>query len=299
MSQGDAAPLFTACVRLPGTCGELVQGTLEGVPFLVSCPIDLYATVEVTVGSDHGPVTAPADAPKSRAALLSALRTLGEEGRRAWLRVGSPLQRGKGLGSSTADIGGTVLAAAAALGRRLDAAQVASLAVGIEPSDSTLFPGLALFDHRGATIYEPLGRAPALDVLVLDCGGAMDTLAYNRQDHCAILRRLAPQHREALEALKAGLREGDATLIGLAATISARAHQDILYKPALEEVIGLARQVGAVGVNVGHSGTVIGILLDPRHADRDAAVAYLRPRLRGAALLHCTRLVDGGGRMDA
>jgi L-threonine kinase len=31
----------------PGTCGELVEGTWEGKPFLVTCPIDLGSTMEV------------------------------------------------------------------------------------------------------------------------------------------------------------------------------------------------------------------------------------------------------------
>lgn len=281
-------------VRLPGTCGELVQGTLDGTPFLVSCPIDLYATVGVTLGEGPGPVVAPRNVPKARAALAATLAAQGQEGRGARLQVTSPLIRSKGLGSSTADVGGAILAAAAALGRELSPEELGRLAVGVEPSDSTLFPGLALFDHRGATLYEPLGPAPALDILVLDCGGTVDTQAYNRRDHSEPLRQLAPRHREALEALRAGLRTGDLELVGHAATLSAQAHQTILYKPALDATLALARQVGAVGVNVGHSGTVIGILLDPRRSDTGAVAGFVKKRLEQVVLLFVTRLVNGG-----
>jgi|GEM_PF-5037267 len=37
-------------VQVPCTCGELVQGMMAGMPFLVSCPIDRYSLVRVTLG---------------------------------------------------------------------------------------------------------------------------------------------------------------------------------------------------------------------------------------------------------
>ena len=39
--------MSTARVLLPGGCGELVQGALDGVPFLVTCPIDCWSEVTV------------------------------------------------------------------------------------------------------------------------------------------------------------------------------------------------------------------------------------------------------------
>ena len=35
-------------VRVPGSCGELVQGFAGGEPFLGTCPIDRYTTVQVS-----------------------------------------------------------------------------------------------------------------------------------------------------------------------------------------------------------------------------------------------------------
>ena len=42
-----ASPGNGSAVRLPLTCGELVQGTYRGRPALVSCPIDRYQTAFV------------------------------------------------------------------------------------------------------------------------------------------------------------------------------------------------------------------------------------------------------------
>ena len=38
-------------VRVPGSCGEIMQGYWQGEPFLVTCPIDRYSTVTVRPGT--------------------------------------------------------------------------------------------------------------------------------------------------------------------------------------------------------------------------------------------------------
>src|SRR5262249_57479809 len=63
-------------VALPGTCGELVQGTLDGEPCLISCPIDYYNIAEVRFQPRDG-WTVPEHAPKTRAALQAGLAYLG------------------------------------------------------------------------------------------------------------------------------------------------------------------------------------------------------------------------------
>ena len=94
----------------------------------------------------------------------------------------------------------------------------------------------------------------------------------------------------------ARLREGDPGLVGHAATLSAQAHQAILFKPTLDHALALSQAVGAVGVCIGHSGTVIGILLDPARTEAGEAARRIAPRLQGLELLAVTRVVDGGVR---
>jgi L-threonine kinase len=201
------------------------------------------------------------------------------------------------MASSTADVVATVYALAEALGEGVEPREVARIALGVEPSDSLMFPGLALFDHRGGQVYEDLGPVPPLEVVVLDFGGTVDTLAYNRCYRADLLREMVPEHREALAAVKEGLQRGNLAGIGYGATLSARIHQRILYKPQLEVVIGLTREAGALGVNVAHSGTVIGVLLDPSQADGPATAAYLAARLLGLESISLNRMVGGGPRL--
>ena len=132
---------------------------------------------------------------------------------------------------------------------------------------------------------------------MLDFGGTVDTLAYNRRYRADLLRKMVAEHQEALAAVREGLRRGNLADIGYGATLSARVHQRILYKPQLEAVIGLAREVGALGVNVAHSGTVIGLLLDPGQADGPAMAAYLAAHLPGLESISLNHMVGGGPRL--
>ena len=76
MASSEASAHRAVRVALPGTCGELVQGTLDGEPCLISCPIDYYSSVEVRF-QPQGGWTVPEHAPKTRAALQAGLAYLG------------------------------------------------------------------------------------------------------------------------------------------------------------------------------------------------------------------------------
>lgn len=284
-----------ARVLMPGGCGELVQGTLDGVPFLVTCPIDRWSQVAVRLSED-GEWRILADSPKAATAVRAALDYFGCPERGGCLEISSTLPRGKGYASSTADTAGAIYALAYALGRTVTPRTVARLALEVEPSDSVMFPGLALMDHRTGQGFEPLGDAPDLDLVVVDEGGTVDTLAFNRLDRRHLLRALAPQHREALDVLRRGLCDGDPAAIGHAATLSALAHQRILPKALLPEMLVLCREIGALGVCVAHSGTLLGLMLDPTRHDVHGIAGYVRRRLSPAAWAGIQRIVGGGPR---
>ncbi len=286
-----------ARVALPGTCGELVQGTIGGVSFHVSCPIDCFSIVSVELTATERIWDCSADLPKAEAALRLALAHRRQEGISARMRIDSSLPKGKGMASSTADVAGAIYAAGFALGEPFDPREAADLALAIEPTDGSLFPGIVLFDHREGKLYKDLGPAPPLEVAVLDFGGEVNTIAFNRIDHRALLQELEPMVQEALEMVQEGLAAQDWKLLGKGATLSAIANQQILYKPYLEEVLHLAEELDALGVNVAHSGTVIGVLLDPRHHGGSACLGYLADRLPALEASFLCRLIDGGPRL--
>lgn len=278
----------------PGTCGELAQGDLDGTAVMVTCPIDLGSKAAVELSEGAGRIHGPADAPKARQAVASTLALLGFRDLDARLRLESQLPRSKGMASSTADLMAAIGATTAALGTTLSPQQQAELALAIEPSDGVMLPGIALFDHQAGRIARTLGQPPAMRVLVLEFAGEVDTQAFNEQRRAAGVISDGGQFREALDLIAAGLASGDPEPIGRGATISSLANQAVLSKPQLPAALDLGRSAGALGANVAHSGTVIGLLF-AADADRiEWAARTGLQRLAGIVAVHDCPIVGGG-----
>ena len=280
------------CASVPCTCGELFQGSLDGEPCLVSCPIDVYSVARVTereTTSEKG----PAPGRKVQTA-LTKLALPAESATR--VTVSSPLPAGRGYGTSTADIGAALYAASRAAGIELDVMDAVRIAVSVEPTDSTFLPGLALLDHRQGRFHELLGAPPGLRLLVLDAGGYVDTESFNRQNWNDALRLMAADHRRAYDLLRLGIARGDPEGIGEAATLSARLHETILPNPLVGAARRLIRRVGAVGLCRAHSGTVVGLLFDSRCFDEERSFREVVGSVPRGVTLRRAALVEGGAR---
>ena len=283
-------------VWAPGVCGELVQGMLDGVSFLVTCPIDLFALARVTLHQRGREIEAPADCPKAAAALQATLTHLGRGELGAQLAISSPIPRSKGMGSSSADVAATIAATGQALGALLSPETVARIALSVEPSDGVMFPGIALLDHREGRILDILGPPPPMEIVALDFGGTVDTVRFNAVDRRPLWQSIQADVDEALRLVRAGIREQDPWSLGRGATISARACERVLPKPRLRPVLEFADSVGAAGVNVGHSGTIIGLLLDARQRKGKTVFRLARRSFPEAENVYHCNLVGGGVR---
>jgi len=268
---------------------------LDGVTFLMTCPIDLYATATVELAGGGGKISAPLASSKAALALQYTLEFLGLANRLdAKLYLESPLPQGKGMASSTADVAATVVATANAAGRPVSDDEIAEIALRIEPSDGLMYSGIARFDHRLGSYAQKLGDPPPMQVVILDFGGTVDTLQFNNVDVSASLISSEGVMREAVELISQGIRESDVEKIGRGSTLSARANQAILHKPQLEKAIVLASEIGAAGVNVAHSGTVIGMLFEDDDTQVQRAALLARERLAGLKSVRCQRVIGGG-----
>ena len=273
----------TATATAPGTCGELVQGMTGGAHFLVTCPINQFSRATATLrvggsewsdvavhGIDHLPKTGQAVSQ----ALSELAPRLGVASLSAEVAVANPIPAGKGMGSSSADITAAVGAVGMAAGQPFSPEAIARIALSVEPTDGVMLPGISLFDHRCGSIAESLGPPPPMEVIVIDTGGTVDTLEFNRIDRTARWHKVASRTDEALELAREGMRRGDAGLVGRGATISALAGHLPATAEWVERAAAFAGEESAVGVNVAHSGTVVGILLDAR--ERRSKPVYRR-----------------------
>lgn len=261
----------------PAACGELVEGVIGDQAFLISCPIDLYSRARVCLypRESFSPSQSQNPWPKACQAIDAALKLWQGDAWEATLEIESSIPQGKGMASSTADIGAALAATALALGRVPDPVEIAQLAVGVEPTDSTLFPELTIFDHVQGSIYNAVGKPPPLKVMVFDWGGLIDSHDWYQSDSpfLPVLKQQSPLAARALELIRDGVRLGDGKLLAEGATLSALLHQTILYKPDLGNVARYARELGAFGITIAHSGTVAGLAFPPMHRDALAAVA--------------------------
>lgn len=276
-------------VKVPGSCGELIQGTMNGVPFLVTCPIDLYSKVTVTPG-DLAPAGLGA---KSQRALAMTLEYFQRKEYPHALRLESELPPGKGMASSSADIAAVCFAVAASLGKTIMPETVAAIAAAIEPTDGIFFAGIVRMNPLTGICQSRLGFSAPLRIAIFDTGGTVDTLQFRKRTDLAALNRAnEPKLNEAWGLLQ----RADASSLGQAATLSALANQTILPKAALPQIIAEAKCSGAIGVNVAHSGTVLGVLFAPDFSPENmaAGVARIKKKFPFLTYIRTARMIAGG-----
>jgi uncharacterized protein involved in propanediol utilization len=266
-----------------GHHGELLQGVFEDRNGrlhrgLVTLPLSrLVAKATFNPAPTPDVTTQPSSKVKAGLAAAKTLSHLGvSEG--GVLHIESNIPIGHGYGSSTADVVAAIRAVAAAHDVRLQPSRVSQLAVAAErASDALAFNGHAvLFAQREGAVLEDFGGSlpPLLLVGFKAKGGRpINTLELPpaRYDSLEI------QQFRVLRALIAyAVRYQDPNCLGRAATASALLSQRHLPKQHLERVIDIAKAAGACGVQVAHSGSLLGILFD--HAGKN-----LRQRAQSVA----------------
>lgn len=246
----------------PASCGEFVQGIIKDKEYLSSYAIDKYSIVtleERKFNIRRGP-------SKSRKAIENVFEYFGfksEESRYISIDIKSEIPIGKGMASSTADIGATIKATLELIGKNLSENEISILATGIEPTDSIYIKENTIFNPLDATVMKTLGNLETGKVLILEPNEALNTKLIRRE---ANYRELKLNNKnlikEAFNLLEEGINKQDLKIIGQACNISSLANENIHKKEYLKDIMRISNRYGACGVNIAHSGTVVGILLE-------------------------------------
>ncbi len=237
----------------PGTCGELIQGKIEGKDFLVTAPINLFS--KVTVSKKEGGKELKGLGWKTEKAVEIFSNRFNVKIENLSLVLKSQIPKSKGMASSSADISTTLYALSRYYEVPITPEEISKIALQIEPTDGVMFPGIVVFDHISGSFWEYIGKPLPLKVLVVDFGGEVDTLEFNKKE----IPRDENFSRYLLNNLKKAFREKDISLFGKIITESTLQNQEYLPKEGCKELIKAALELGAVGINTAHSGTVCGI----------------------------------------
>ncbi|WP_196593652.1 GHMP family kinase ATP-binding protein [Pectinatus sottacetonis] len=282
-------------IKVPGSCGELVQGVIDGTSFLVTCPINVFTTAVVNFGPNF--CSEKPMKEKARQAIKKSCIQLGVNEKNLTLELSSQLIRSKGMSSSSADIAAVCKAIAVACNKDMTDSQIAKIAAAIEPTDGIFCRGIVKFDHIHGKILQYLGPPPRVKIVIFDCGGDVDTVLFNQRDELPFLNRQKEHDvRQALKFIEYGILNNDIGALGRGATISAFANQAILFKPQLQQVWNIAKEYKAAGVNVAHSGTLIGVIF-AASVEKDVLNEYIGKTdkyCRDIKYLFTADLISGG-----
>ncbi|TAN00060.1 MAG: kinase [Rhizobiaceae bacterium] len=250
--------------------GELLQGVFEDEDGhlhrgLVSLPLASRQSLVTFWPHDSGGIrTRPRGRGKAARAAALALDHLGYSGAAGDLTIESSIPIGHGYGSSTSDVVATMRAVAAGVGATLRRSTFCRLAVAAEgASDAVAYEDqVVLFAQREGYVIEHFGDAfpPLIVVGFSDGVSPINTLRLQPA-------RYDSEEIELFRVLRGltyrSIRQQDARMLGRVATTSARISQRHLPKPRWDSMLQLAEAYGALGIQVAHSGTLFGILVDP------------------------------------
>lgn len=273
-----------------GHHGELLQGIFEDKNGhlhrgLVSLPCrQLKSKAKFTTNSAEKISITPQHCQKAQRAAELALKRFARIRTGGHLAIESNVPVGRGMGSSTADVLASILAVLDYLDVKPSPESIMQVAVNAETAcDSTLFSQQAvLFAHREGLVIESFRNSlPPIDYISVDVtpDQTVDTLAFDpAQYSSAEIETFRPLRG----LLRRAIDTSDLDLLGRVSTASARINDKFLRKPRLHDIEAIGVRFGAIGIQVAHSGTVVGLMFDPTNRKTTENMERVTHNLRSA-----------------
>ncbi|MCC0684949.1 cobalamin biosynthesis protein [Clostridioides sp. ZZV15-6383] len=279
----------------PASCGEFVQGIIDNEEYLCSYAIDMYSKVyieeklrDINLGRY-----------KSRLAIEKVFEKFNlpkKDTKNISLNINSKIPVGKGMASSTADIGATIKATLSLINKELSSEEISKLATEIEPTDSIFIDKNSIFNPLNGTVIKYLGNLTNAKVVILEPNKVLDTMKIRlRQDYNKLKIENKEIIKKSFALLEEGLKNDNLSLVGEACTLSSLANENIEKKEYLSEIIKISKKYGAYGVNIAHSGTVVGILIDKFIDDKKVIDALYESNINSVYnKIYTLNIINGG-----
>lgn len=284
------------CGICAGSCGEIVQGQTGEGEFLTSYSIPLYSKAVIRYNKKS--IFPWKLYPKATQALRKMLAHFGEEDKLSHmeLHIAGNIPRGKGMSSSTADIGAVIGACCSLLSIKVDPVFATQIAASIEPTDSIFFDQLTMVDPLSGCFIQTVGNIKNCKVLILEPPQKVDTLSIRkRKDYKIIKDKNKPSYRSLLCRMNKNGENIELNRLGSLATESALLNEELLPKSKLIEILEITKKLGGIGINIAHSGSVVGILLN----EDDNTKAYIQSFVKESisryyGRMYCLPIIEGG-----
>ncbi|EOP90494.1 hypothetical protein IGM_02186 [Bacillus cereus HuB4-4] len=261
-----------------GTCGELVQGCINDQNFMITFPIPLFVHAEANFVSGGEISIIPGyknKAAKAAGILVDSLRGLGILDKKLGItiKIESELMEGKGMASSTADIIAVCRAISNLCNYPIGPWEISNICTSIEPSDGVMYQSSVVYDFFKGRLLEDIGNLMSMGLIIIDNGEAVDTVSFKRIPYTV---NETTQILEAYRLATLGIKNQDIVLLGRATTISAKVNQRRHYKKEFNEIMNVFPKLGACGISVAHSGSILSLLF---HANDNINIENAKNRL--------------------
>lgn len=286
----------------PASCGELIQGQLEHKEFLSSYCVGLYSKATIKECTSHKPLHHIY--PKATKAMTEVFRKFGQEKNldKISLEIMSNIPRSKGMASSSADIGAVIGACSSYLGVDIDSQTASELAAEIEPTDSIFFEDLVVMDPLKGKLIKSLKMPENLKTIILEPPAKVNTLDTRRDPHYRNFKKNnIPHYKQVLKDFELACINNDMDMFGKAINKSSSLNDSLLPKPHLEIITEISMSLGAYAVNVAHSGSIMGVIIDCLDEEQKYINEFIKNNFgKYFGRMYCLPIIKGGiinGRM--
>lgn len=276
----------------PGTLGELFQGPIcwggDLQIAIASLPFSKRSRCRYELAAVQGPSDGLEGRPKTARAIALLLAQHRLRLPPGHFRFRSELEVGKGMASSTADIVAAVRCVGKVVGRRFRAREIMDVLRPVERSDSVFLREGALYLSERHEVVMRFGRSISYTAAYLVEPGSVETEAM-RECLLEHYRSSRPAYLGALERFIAAAVQRDPLRVAAAATESACLSQRCLPKRHFVALRSAMKALGADGLFVAHTGSVIGYLYASpppaeQRAEIEAFFAVLGEQVRFASV---------------
>ncbi len=283
-------------VKTPASCGELLQGFIDGNEFLINAPIPLFSEARAFISTPH---TKDSLREKGFSKAAFAIEKMIEIHAKNTnfeynVHINSAIPRNKGLSSSTAEISGAVLAASKILNLNLSYQDISQFLIDVDgSSDAVFLKGITHIQQLNGQVCSQYENIPNLSFIIVDAGGEIETQKFDRK----FARWVSIEHefsiKRALDLMKQGFETGNSAHVAKAATISAKVNQFIHHKSPFQTLLEGTRQHGGLGVNCAHTGTILGVMFDHTKTDANTLTERVKELINPLPILGVYPLIGG------